>query len=239
MSYLVKATKVCLSYPLASRSFSEILKKKSPPSKALDEISFVLEQGERLALIGLNGSGKSTLLRTIAGIYSPSSGSLVTQGKIATLFNIGIGMKMDLSGRKNIILQGLANGVDIETIKGLVPEIIQFSELRSVIDMPIYTYSQGMAMRLSFAIATSIDPDILLLDEWIGAGDRVFRAKAQKRLLSMVENARGFILASHNTSIVRKYCTKAIWLDKGKVVTQGDVESVLTAFVDATTMPVN
>jgi len=234
MGTLVTAHNISVSYPPPKAGFRGLLKATSPSPLALDNISFSLTAGERLALIGLNGSGKSTLLRTIAGIYTPQSGSIKVNGTIAALFNLGIGMRMDLSGRKNIILQGMANGQSLQDIKLLIADIIDFSELGNVIDAPIHSYSQGMAMRLSFAIATAIKPDILLLDEWIGAGDRVFRAKAQQRLEGMVEDSRGFILASHNTAIVRRYCTKALWLEKGKIGAFGDVETVLKAFIDGT-----
>lgn len=231
---LVRADNLSLAYPHMGGGLVGLFRRRGAPKLALDDVSFTLENGERLALIGLNGSGKSTLLRTIAGIYPPQSGSIETHGRIAALFNLGIGMKMDSSGRKNIILQGMVNGFSRAQIEAIIPDIVDFSELGHVIDDPIHTYSQGMAMRLSFAIATAIQPEILLLDEWIGAGDRVFRAKARGRLEAMVADARAFILASHNTDIVRRYCTKAIWLDKGKIAAQGDVELVLKAFVDGT-----
>lgn len=234
MHSLVTAHNINISYPPARSGVFSFFKRPANTPLALNNISFDLSSGERLALIGLNGSGKSTLLRTIAGIYMPHSGSLNVNGKIATLFNLGIGMRMELSGRKNIILQAMANGQNIDEIKFLLPDIISFSELGSVIDAPIHTYSQGMAMRLSFAIATAFKPDILLLDEWIGAGDRIFRAKAQQRLQSMIEDSRGFILASHNTEIVRRYCTKAIWLDKGQIKAFGNVETVLKEFIEGT-----
>jgi len=234
MDPLVSAQNISISYPPPSTGLRRLLNATPPPPLAIDNISFTLAAGERLALIGLNGSGKSTLLRTIAGIYTPQSGTIKIKGTIAALFNLGIGMRMDLSGRKNIILQGMANGQSVHDIKSLIANIIEFSELGNVIDAPIHTYSQGMAMRLSFAIATAIKPDILLLDEWIGAGDRVFRAKAQQRLEAIVDDSRGFILASHNTAIIRRYCTKAIWLEKGKIRDIGDVETVLKAFIDGT-----
>jgi len=230
---LVRVTDLKIAYPNMGGGLPGLFKRR-PSKLALNGISFTLDQGERLALIGLNGSGKSTLLRTVAGIYPPQSGTVETKGRIAALFNLGIGMKMDSSGRKNIILQGMVSGFSRAQIEDIIPDIIEFSELGHVIDDPIHTYSQGMAMRLSFAIATAIQPEILLLDEWIGAGDRVFRAKARGRLEAMVADARAFILASHNTDIVRRYCTKAIWLDEGKIAAHGDVESVLKAFVDGT-----
>lgn len=232
MSLLVSVEKVSLSYPTTIASLA-----KREDKLALSEINLKLKGGDRLALVGLNGSGKSTLLRTIAGIYKPQQGSVSVNGTVSALFNLGIGMRMDLTGRKNIILQGMVNGQTRDEIDALLPEIIAFSELEHVIDDPIHTYSQGMAMRLSFSIATAIKPDVLLLDEWIGAGDRVFREKANTRLLEMVQDSGGLVLASHNTTIVRKYCNKAIWLNEGKISASGDVENVLAAFIKGTTSP--
>lgn len=234
METLVTAKDLCLSYPAPSQGLKNVFSKSPPMPLALDNINFTLDPGERLALVGLNGSGKSTLLRTIAGIYPPKSGTISVNGSVVALFNMGVGMRMDLSGRENIILQGLAHGKNRAEMINITPEVIEFSELGGVINDPIHTYSQGMAMRLSFGIATALHPEVLLLDEWIGAGDRVFRAKADARLAKMVEDSKGFILASHNVHIVRRYCTKAMWLDKGKVLADGDIESVLAAYVKAT-----
>ena len=234
MGTLVTAKNLCLSYPSPAQGIRNLLSKPAPMPLALNNINFTLDPGERLALVGLNGSGKSTLLRTIAGIYPPKSGTMTVSGSVVALFNMGVGMRMDLSGRENIILQGLAHGKNKEEMIAITPEVIDFSELGAVINDPIHTYSQGMAMRLSFGIATALHPEVLLLDEWIGAGDRVFRAKANARLENMVEESKGFILASHNQHIVRQYCTKAMWLDKGKVLADGDIDSVLAAFAKAT-----
>lgn len=230
MQPLVHAKDVCLSYPSPNAGLRGLFSPKRDMPKALNGITFDLNPGERLALIGLNGSGKSTLLRVVAGIYQPDSGVLSVKGDTAALFNLGIGMRMDSSGRNNIILQGMMRGRSREEMLETMPEIIEFSGLKDVIDDPIVTYSQGMAMRLSFSVITSIQPDIMLLDEWIGAGDRVFRDKAHKRLEAMVGDARGMLLASHNSSIVKRYCSKAIWLDKGKPVLFGDVDTVIEAF---------
>ena len=229
MSLLVSAKDLCVSYPAPGTGLKSLFGGKRDMPNALDSISFELERGRSLALVGLNGSGKSTLLRTIAGIYEPDSGELHVEGDIASLFNLGIGMRMDTSGRNNIILMGMVRGHSRKTMLELTPSIIEFSGLKDVIDDPIVSYSQGMAMRLSFAVATSLKPDILLLDEWIGAGDRVFRQKAQKRLEAMVGEARGLVLASHNVHIVRQYCSSALWLDAGKVVMQGGVDEVVDA----------
>lgn len=234
MSPLVHAKDVCLSYPAPAAGFRGLFGNKREMPMALNAVSFTLDRGDRLALVGLNGSGKSTLLRAIAGIYEPVSGTMDVHGDVVSLFNLGIGMRIDTSGRNNIILMGMVRGHSRDKMIELSPSIIEFSGLEKVIDDPIVSYSQGMAMRLSFAVATSLEPDILLLDEWIGAGDRMFRNKAKRRLETMVGDARGLVLASHNVHIVRKYCEKALWLDKGRVVLQGDVETVLAEFEAAT-----
>ena len=233
---LLSLHNVSLRYPAPQGGLRSLLK-AGQRKEALKDISLSLQSGDRLALIGLNGSGKSTLLRVMAGIYQAESGSVLINGSAAALFNLGIGMRMDLSGRRNIILQGMVNGHSLESIRAMTPAIIEFSELGSVIDDPINTYSQGMAMRLSFAVATAMEPDILLLDEWIGAGDRVFREKANKRLMAMVEDSRGLVLASHNTKLVRLYCNRAIWLDQGSIRMDGNVEEVIDAFELETTLP--
>lgn len=234
MSTLVRAENVCLSYPSPDTGLKSLFGVKRTMPLALDHMTFEIESGDRLALVGLNGSGKSTLLRAMAGILLPDSGTLEVNGDTVALFSLGIGMRMDSTGRHNIILQGMMNGHSQADMERLMPEIIAFSELGDVIDDPVHTYSQGMGVRLSFAVATALKPDILLLDEWIGAGDRVFRDKAQKRLESMVSDARGLVLASHNVHIVRKYCNKALWISQGKILVSGDVEEVLEAFESGT-----
>lgn len=230
MTELIRLTNVSLSYPPSKQG----LLKRGEAKRALDNVSFSLQAGERLALIGLNGSGKSTLLRLLAGIYPVESGTAKIMGRTAALFNLGIGMRVDLTGRQNIMLQALVNGLSPAQATASVDDIIEFSGLGDVIDNPINTYSQGMAVRLSFAVATASQPDILLLDEWIGAGDRVFRQKAEQRLLNMVEGTRGLVLASHNANIVRLYCDRALWLHEGRVMKIGDVGPVVDAFEAAT-----
>jgi ABC-type polysaccharide/polyol phosphate transport system ATPase subunit len=234
MTDLVSLKNVTLHYPSAKRGLRSLLRRGGPQRKALDAVDLSLKRGDRLALVGLNGSGKSTLLRVMAGIYPPQSGSVSIKGTTAALFNLGIGMRMELSGRRNIALQGLVHGHSMDSIRALTPGIIEFSELEAVIDDPINTYSQGMAMRLSFAVATALKPDILLLDEWIGAGDRVFREKANERLLSLVADSSGFVLASHNTTLVRLHCNRAAWLDNGVMRMNGLVDEVIDAFESET-----
>lgn len=236
MTVLVQANNVSLSYPRPQVGLKGLFGHKEPMPKALDNVSFTLRKGERLALVGLNGSGKSTLLRTIAGIYEPDSGEMIVNGDVVALFNLGIGMRMDMSGRANIILQGMVAGRSRAEMIELAPRIIDFSELGAVIDDPVHTYSQGMAMRLIFATATELRPEILLLDEWIGAGDRLFREKAKRRLENMVEDSSGFILASHNTMIVKRYCSYGLYLKDGAAIQFGPIDEVLETFNRDTTL---
>jgi len=155
---------------------------------------------------------------------------MIVDGDVVALFNLGIGMRLDMSGRANIILQGMVTGRSRAEMIALTPKIIEFSELAHVIDDPVHTYSQGMAMRLTFATATELRPEILLLDEWIGAGDRLFREKAKRRLENMVKDSSGFILASHNNLIVKRYCNYGLYLKTGSIIEYGPIENVLEAF---------
>ncbi len=229
---LMKAEKLILGYPDTTVGFGMFRTQRMGRKLALKGVSLKLRQGENLALIGSNGSGKSTLLRTLAGIYPPDAGTINTFGNsVQTLFNMGIGMKPELTGRQNIMLMSMIGGKTPAEIEEMIPKIVEFSELHAVIEDPVRTYSRGMAMRLSFAVATSLQPEILLIDEWIGAGDENFRKKAQKRLTDMISGSKGFILASHNTGIVQQYCTRSLWLDKGDVIAVGPTEDVIPDYI--------
>lgn len=185
---------------------------------ALEDVSFSLKPGDRLGLVGKNGAGKTTLLKTLYGIYPPTSGTVDVQGRTDALFNINLGFRKEASGRRNIVLRGLINGWSPEEISERMGSIIEFSELGDFIDLPFKTYSQGMAARLAFAIATAMDPQILLMDEWIGAGDAGFREKANDRMQSLTKNAGIIVLATHNTNLIRSTCNKILVLDQGRVV---------------------
>ena len=229
---LLKAEKLILGYPDTTIGFGMFRTQPMGRKLALKGVSLELRQGENLALIGSNGSGKSTLLRTLAGIYPPDAGTINTFGNsIQTLFNMGIGMKPELTGRQNITLMSMIGGKTPAEIEEMIPKIVEFSELHAVIEDPVRTYSRGMAMRLSFSVATALQPEILLLDEWIGAGDEYFRKKAQKRLTDMISGSKGFILASHNTGIVQQYCKRSLWLDNGEVIAVGPTEDVITEYI--------
>ena len=193
----------------------------------LEGISFSLQPGERLGLIGANGAGKSTLLRVLAGIYAPSVGKLKVHGTVKGLFDISLGMHPEATGLENIYLRGLQMGLDLKAIRSLIPDVMAFSELDEHIDKPLATYSTGMRLRLAFAVSTMIEPDILLLDEWIGAGDARFNAKVKERMMNLVKGSRGFVLATHNAGLMQALCTHGLVLDKGRVVFFGDISEAL------------
>lgn len=200
---------------------------------ALDRLSFEFHQGDRIGLVGRNGSGKSTLLKVLGGIYMPSGGQISVHGKVSSLFNINLGVQPDASGRDNIMIRGLVKGWSRQQIREHMDGIIAFSELEDFIEFPMRTYSDGMRMRLLFAIATSFSPEILLLDEWIGAGDAQFQQKAADRMNSLVNKAGITVMASHNAALVRKVCSKVIWLDGGRIRAFDDVDKVYDLMKEA------
>lgn len=184
---------------------------------ALNDVSFSLMQGDRLGLVGVNGAGKTTLLKALYGIYAPTSGRINVSGRIDALFNISLGFRREATGRRNIVLRGLINGWSASEIEARSEQIIEFSELGDFIDMPFKSYSQGMAARLAFSIATSFEPEILLMDEWINAGDPRFQDKAKKRMAEMTEQAGIIVLASHSHSLLKQNCNKILELERGHV----------------------
>ena len=186
--------------------------------KALNNLSFEFGEGDRVGIIGHNGSGKSTLLRTIAGAYEPVGGSIDVTGRLATMLSITLGMDTESTGYENIFLRALIMGLTRKQIEPLVDEICEFSELGDYIDMPMRTYSSGMAMRLAFAISTSIPADIVLMDEWMSVGDAEFSGKAQARLRTMLDKARILFLASHDEQLIHRNCNKIMHLDHGEIV---------------------
>ena len=200
--------------------------------EALRDISLSLAAGDRVALIGANGAGKTTLLRAIAGIYEPAEGRLTTRGRISPMFDISLGINPDISGLENIRLRALLLGLTSAEIEQRLPEIVEFTELGDYLDMPVRTYSSGMMLRLSFAVATCFEPDILLMDEWILAGDAYFIGKAETRLDSFVERARVMVLASHNLELCGRWCTSAIWLDQGSIREFGPINQVIRRYQD-------
>jgi len=198
--------------------------------KALDGVSFEISEGDRIALLGHNGSGKTTLLRTLAGIYEPASGEIRTSGRVFPLFDLQLGMDPDATGLENIWLRGKMLGLTTKQITDALDDIGEFTELGEYLYMPIRAYSSGMALRLAFAISTAVTPEILVLDEMIGAGDAAFFARAERRLRNFLERTGILILASHSTSMLRQWCNKAILLEQGKVVASGSLDEVVSIY---------
>jgi lipopolysaccharide transport system ATP-binding protein len=198
--------------------------------QALRELTFALAPGDRLGLVGGNGAGKTTLLRTLAGIYEPISGRVAVQGSVGALLDPNLGMNPELSGRENIVLRGMIAGVPRPALRRLQDEVQSFANLGEFIDLPVRIYSAGMVVRLGFALATAIRPQVLLMDEWFLAGDASFMDRARARLEDMVRGAEILVLSSHNLEIVRTWCTRVMWLDKGVVVADGEPEEVLDLY---------
>jgi ABC-type polysaccharide/polyol phosphate transport system ATPase subunit len=193
----------------------------------LDGVSFVLNPGERLGVIGPNGAGKSTLLRMVAGIYVPSGGQLSVHGSARGLFDVSLGMNPEATGLENIYMRGLQMGLGLQQIKAVVPEVIAFAGLDEAVERPLNTYSSGMRLRLAVSISTLIEPDILLLDEWVGAGDAHFSLKVKDRMNGLIRKSRGLILATHNEALMESLCTHGMVLSGGKVRYYGTLEDAL------------
>jgi ABC-type polysaccharide/polyol phosphate transport system ATPase subunit len=201
---------------------------------ALRHVSFSLVKGESLGVIGPNGAGKSTLLQVLAGIITPSEGSVDVSGHISSLLTLGAGFDQELTGRDNILLAGAFLGLDDGLVRELLPSIVAYADLGRFIDAPIKTYSSGMRARLGFSIATSVDPDILLLDEVLATGDADFREKSKQRVIELVKAAKGIVLVTHDMNWVQEYCNRAILLERGNVVIEGEPAEVVRTHVEHT-----
>lgn len=204
--------------------------------RALDDLSLDLHAGDRLALVGHNGSGKSTLLRVLAGIYHPDKGSVDSDHAVSGIFNMHLGFRQEATGYRNIVLKGLVAGRSRAEIEQALPLISEFTGLGPYLDMPLHTYSQGMAMRLAFAVTTAFSNQILVMDEWIGAGDAQFREKIVERMNSFVNAATIIVVASHSQGLLRRIATKALWLEHGRIHRYGPANEVLDAY-EAQTSP--
>ena len=199
--------------------------------RALRDVSFTLRSGDRLGLIGSNGAGKTTLLRTLAGIYEPASGHVRLRGSLNALLDPNPGMNLDLTGRENIMLRGLINGMNKAQIERLQDDVATFAELGDFINLPVRIYSSGMVVRLGFAMATATRPQVLLMDEWFLAGDADFLEKARSRMEDMVRGAEILVLSTHVPDIVLKWCTRVIWMDQGRIRQDGTPEDVLREYL--------
>lgn len=192
--------------------------------RCLDDVSFDVEEGERIGLIGHNGAGKSSLLRVLGRVYTPTTGEAYIEGSIGSLIDISLGIDQEATGIENIFLRSALLGIPKHRVVQELDNIVEFSELGDFIHLPVRTFSTGMHMRLAFAVSTMIQPDILLMDEWLSVGDQNFQKKAEKRLNSLIERSKVLIIASHSRSLIEKCCTRVIWLEHGKLFREGKPE---------------
>jgi ABC-type polysaccharide/polyol phosphate transport system ATPase subunit len=210
-------------------SFKNLLKRHEGPTHfwALRDVSFRVVPGESLAVIGPNGAGKSTLLQVLAGIIQPNEGVVDVVGHVSSLLTLGAGFDADLSGRDNIRLAGAFLGIPHRDMEERLPGIVDFADIGEFIDASIKTYSSGMRARLGFAIATAVDPDVLIIDEVLSTGDAVFRAKSKARIIELTKAAKGIVLVTHDMAWVTEFCNRAMLLDQGHVILEGPPEEVV------------
>lgn len=201
-----------------------------PIIEALHDINLSLKSGDRVALVGHNGAGKSTLLRLLSGIYEPTRGFARVRGRVAPVFDLGVGMDQEISGYENILIRGLYLGMSRKEMEKRIDDIADFTELGDYLDMPLRTYSTGMRVRLAMGVVTSIDPEILLLDEGIGAVDAEFMKKARVKLAELVSRSGILVFASHSNEFLAQLCDSAMWVDHGRIRQTGGIEEIVTAY---------
>ncbi|MCS7168843.1 MAG: ABC transporter ATP-binding protein [Gemmatales bacterium] len=198
--------------------------------QALRNITLEFREGERVGILGHNGAGKTTLLKLLAGIYPPTNGKLEIRGRVSTLLDIGVGIESDATGWANIAYRSYLQGLTPKEVRARRQRIAEFSELGEFLNIPVRFYSSGMLVRLCFSIATEIEPEILLIDEILSAGDMAFQEKAHRRILELIHNSRLLVIATHDLNTVPKLCTRMIWLDHGQVRMDGDPQDVVAAY---------
>lgn len=242
----IELDNVCLTFRIRRRiTFKEFMLKEFGRKNegslhtidALQNINLKVADGERVGIVGGNGSGKSSLLRLLAGIYCPTSGDRFVEGRISSLFELNLGFDLDSSGWKNILFRSYLQGETPWTLKDKVQGIADFSELDKFLDIPVRHYSAGMLVRLAFSIATASEPEILLVDEVLAAGDMAFREKAKRRMRSMMDKARITIVVSHDLEALPEFCDRALWLNKGVLRCDGPVNEVISAYRDFVSRP--
>ncbi|SRR6266540_213609 len=200
---------------------------------ALTGINLSVHEGERLGVIGHNGAGKTTLLKTLAGVYPPTTGNRVVEGKICSLFDITVGFEHEATGWENILYRSYLQGETPASIRDKIEQIAEFTELGEFLNMPVRNYSAGMAMRLAFSIATAVDPEVLLIDEVLAVGDLAFVKKARARMQELMSSARLMVMVAHDLDTIRDMCTRVIWMAHGQVVMEGKPDEVVDAYVAA------
>ena len=222
-----------------SRSTSDIVKRilgKSPRNNefwALKNVSFTLERGDMLGVIGKNGAGKSTMMKAISGTLTPASGTIEKTGKICALLELGTGFDREMTVKENVYLRGAFMGYSKEFIESKFDEIVEFSELQDFLDVPVRNFSSGMVARLAFSVATIVDPEILIVDEILSVGDIAFQAKSEAKMLSMIQGGTTVLYVSHSLESIKKLCDRVVWLDHGKVMDVGETHAVCKKYVDS------
>jgi ABC-type polysaccharide/polyol phosphate transport system ATPase subunit len=201
---------------------------------ALKDVDLMVEKGEVLGVIGRNGSGKSTMLRIIAGIYRPDQGSVKVRGRTSLLAGVSVGLNQNLTGRENVHLYGSILGHDRESMEGMMDDILTFSEIGEFFEQPLRTYSSGMKARLGLAIASAIEPEILLIDEVLGVGDPQFREKSKKRILDLVKNSGTVVLVSHSFGLMKEICDRLVLIHEGEIAAVGNPDEVIKKYYDIT-----
>ena len=232
----IEVSNLCVDYiPYKKTSIQKSLFKKKEKRidviHAVQNLSFSLDKGEILGIVGKNGSGKSTLLRTIAGIFVPDSGSIDLKGHSVSLLSIGVGFTPEISGRENIVLSGMLLGFDEKTIRDKMDRIIEFSELGKFIDYPVRTYSSGMYSKLAFSITATLETDIILIDEVLSVGDERFKKKSFSKMKELISDKnRTVIIVSHSMDTLHTLCQKVLWIDDGVYQMMGDTDTTLKAY---------
>jgi ABC-type polysaccharide/polyol phosphate transport system ATPase subunit len=223
-------------YSLKRAVLDLLLRREAPaPTSefwALRDVNFTIRKGERLGIVGSNGAGKSTLLRLMARIYPPTTGTLSVSGTVAPLIEMGAGFNPELSGADNILLNGAMLGFSRRAMQAKLDGIYEFTGLREFADLPLKYYSSGMYTRLAFAIATEVDPDILLVDESLSAGDAAFFEKARARILNLLDRSNAVVIVSHDLNTLRELCTRGLWMRHGQVAGDGPIDEVIDCYLE-------
>ena len=206
--------------------FTPRKKKKKDYFWALKDINFRINKGDVVGIIGANGAGKSTLLKVVSGVYKPTTGTVEVNGKISPMIELGAGFDPELTARENIYLNGAILGYSKEFLEEKFEEIVEFSELREFLDVPIKNFSSGMVAKLAFSISTIVDPEVLIVDEILAVGDIKFQEKSKNKMMSMIEGGTTVLYVSHSTESIKQLCNKVIWLDHGKIVKIGEANEV-------------
>ena len=233
-------------YRLYDKPIDRLKESLSPTHKsyhkdfyALNGLSFNVEKGQTVGIIGTNGSGKSTILKIITGVLTPTTGQVDVEGKISALLELGAGFNMDYTGIENIYMNGTMMGYSRKEMDEKLQDILDFADIGDFVYQPVKTYSSGMFVRLAFALNINVEPEILIVDEVLAVGDAAFQEKCQERMHHMLENGTTLLFVSHTMATVRQLCDHAIWLNKGNVVMQGEAESVCDAYMESLNLPEN